>query len=103
MAKRSSFGNMVRRRRSDITNSLPNAKSSVIMEKFPSDSAPRKDYIDRLVKENVGLVKLIQDKKNLIWVKKVENTATRTGVQGSCFNAKNRELKALFEKTVRYL
>ncbi|CAI9782115.1 unnamed protein product [Fraxinus pennsylvanica] len=50
MAKMSSFANMVRRRLSDITNSLPNPKSPAFVEKLPSDTASGKDYIDHFVK-----------------------------------------------------
>ncbi|CAI9774589.1 unnamed protein product [Fraxinus pennsylvanica] len=81
MAKRSSFGNMVRRRLSDITNSLPNPKSPAIVEKLPSDSASGKDYIDQLVKENVGLVKLIQDKNKIIELSGIEIQNLRESVQ----------------------
>ncbi|CAI9768544.1 unnamed protein product [Fraxinus pennsylvanica] len=81
MAKRSSFGNMVRRRLSDITNSLPNPKSPVIMEKFPLHSASGKDYIDHLVKENVGLVKLIQDKNKIIELSGIEIQNLRVSLQ----------------------
>ncbi|CAA2969735.1 SHUGOSHIN 2-like [Olea europaea subsp. europaea] len=49
MAKRSSFGNMVRRL-SNITNSLLNLKSHATVKKLPSDSASGKDFIDQLGK-----------------------------------------------------
>ena len=51
MAKRSSFGSMVRRRLSDITNSLPQPKSPAFPEKhFLSDNASANQHIDYLVK-----------------------------------------------------
>ncbi|KAL2557437.1 SHUGOSHIN 2-like [Forsythia ovata] len=81
MAKRSSFGNMVRRRLSDITNSLPNPKSPVIVEKLPPDSASGKDYIDHLAKENMGLVKLIQDKNKIIELSGIEIENLRVSLQ----------------------
>ncbi|KAL0390569.1 UNVERIFIED_CONTAM: hypothetical protein Scaly_0414000 [Sesamum calycinum] len=62
MAKRSSFGSMVRRRLSDITNSQPQPKSPSCPEKLLPDAASAKEYIDHLVKENMAMVKLIQDK-----------------------------------------
>ncbi|XP_042060240.1 SHUGOSHIN 1-like [Salvia splendens] len=67
MAKRSSFGSMVRRRLSDITNSLPQPKSPAFPEKhFESDNASTKEHIDYLVKKKMALMKLIQEKNKVI-------------------------------------
>ncbi|CAA0813539.1 Shugoshin C terminus [Striga hermonthica] len=67
MARRSSFGNMVRKRLSDITNfQPPQTKSSSFPENPVADFASAKDYIDHLVKEKMALVKLIQDKNKII-------------------------------------
>ncbi|KAL8508019.1 hypothetical protein ACS0TY_018543 [Phlomoides rotata] len=45
--KGSSFGMIMRKRLSDITNSLPQPKSS---EKLPPDNVSANDYIDHLLK-----------------------------------------------------
>ncbi|KAG8371274.1 hypothetical protein BUALT_Bualt13G0070500 [Buddleja alternifolia] len=59
MAKRSSFGSMVRRRLSDITNSLPQQKSPLFPENLSSDAASAKEFIEHLVKElNMGKERL---------------------------------------------
>ncbi|XP_075504219.1 uncharacterized protein LOC142541616 isoform X1 [Primulina tabacum] len=62
MDRRSSFGNMVRNKFSNITNSLPQPKPPVISEKSPLDSASAKEYIDHLVKEKMVLAKIVQEK-----------------------------------------
>ncbi|XP_022850273.1 uncharacterized protein LOC111372262 [Olea europaea var. sylvestris] len=72
MAKRSSFGNIVRSL-SNITNSLLNLKSHATVKKLPSDSASGKDFIDQLGKENVGLLKLVRDKNKIIELLKIQN------------------------------
>ncbi|KAL0436940.1 UNVERIFIED_CONTAM: shugoshin 2 [Sesamum radiatum] len=81
MAKRSSFGSMVRRRLSDITNSQPQPKSPSCPEKLPPDAASAKEYIDHLVKENMALVKLIQDKNKIIELTGIEIQNLRTCLQ----------------------
>ncbi|KAK6138124.1 hypothetical protein DH2020_028141 [Rehmannia glutinosa] len=81
MAKRSSFGSMVRRRLSDITNSLPQHKSSSFPENLPLDDASAKEYIDHLVKEKMALVKLIQDKNKIIELSGIEIQNLRTCLQ----------------------
>lgn len=53
MAKRSSLGNMMRKRLSDITNSLPQPKSPSVPEKLPPDNVSAKDYIDHLLKVQI--------------------------------------------------
>lgn len=65
MAKRSSFGSIVRRRLSDITNSNPQPKSPINVEKSSSDVSS-KEYVDHLAKENMALAKLIQEKNKVI-------------------------------------
>ncbi|XP_073272283.1 uncharacterized protein [Primulina huaijiensis] len=72
MAKRSSFGNMMRRGLSDISNSLPQPKSPVIPDKLPSDAASASEYIDILVKEKMGLIRLIQEKNKILELSGVE-------------------------------
>ncbi|XP_075500597.1 uncharacterized protein LOC142539201 isoform X2 [Primulina tabacum] len=72
MAKRSSFGNMMRRGLSDISNSLPQPKSPVIPDKLPSDATSASEYIDNLVKENMGLIRLIQEKNKILELSGIE-------------------------------
>ncbi|EYU36145.1 hypothetical protein ABFS82_14G240000 [Erythranthe guttata] len=81
MAKRSSFGNMVRRRLSDITNSLPQNKSPAPPEKNPRDAVSAKEFIDHLVKEKMALVKLIQDKNKIIELSGIEIQNLRNCLQ----------------------
>ncbi|KAK6144353.1 hypothetical protein DH2020_021173 [Rehmannia glutinosa] len=69
---------MVRRRLSDITNSLPQHKSP---ENFPLDDASAKEYIDHLVKEKMALVKLIQEKNKIIELSGIEIQNLRTCLQ----------------------
>ncbi|KAK6144336.1 hypothetical protein DH2020_021156 [Rehmannia glutinosa] len=72
---------MVRRRLSDITNSLPQPKSSSFPENLPLDDASAKEYIDHLVKEKMALVKLIQDKNKIIELSGIEIQNLRTCLQ----------------------
>ncbi|GFZ12833.1 hypothetical protein Acr_23g0012180 [Actinidia rufa] len=59
MAKRSSFGSTVRKRLSDITNSIPQTKSPLPQKKLSPTDSSSKEYIDHLVKElNLGKDKL---------------------------------------------
>lgn len=80
MAKRSSFGSIVRRRLSDITNSVPQPKSPSNVEK-PSLDPSSKEYIDHLTKENMALVKLIQDKNKVIEMNGIELQKLRINLQ----------------------
>lgn len=51
MAKRSSFGSIMRKKLSDITNALPQPKSPAISEKqSPEDASSAREYIDNLTK-----------------------------------------------------
>lgn len=81
MAKRSSFGSMVRRRLSDITNSLPQPKSPSLSEKFHLDNVSPREYIDHLVKDKMALVKLIQEKNKIIELSGIEIKNLRTCLQ----------------------
>ncbi|KAL6577355.1 hypothetical protein OROMI_011631 [Orobanche minor] len=81
IARRSSFGNMVRRRLSDITNYQPQPKSASFPENMPPDSASSKDCIDHLVKEKMALVKLIQEKNKIIELSGMEIQNLRTCIQ----------------------
>ncbi|XP_019199358.1 PREDICTED: shugoshin-1-like [Ipomoea nil] len=78
MAKRSSFGSIVSKRLSDITNSLPQPKSPIHVK---NDASSTKDYVDYLVKENMALVKLIQDKKKIIELSANELRKLRVNLQ----------------------
>ncbi|XP_027085073.1 shugoshin-1-like [Coffea eugenioides] len=80
MAKRSSFGSVVRRRLSDITNSAPQPRSPSNVEK-PSLDPSSKEYIDHLAKENMALVKLIQDKNKAIELNGIELQKLRINLQ----------------------
>ncbi|XP_052184659.1 SHUGOSHIN 2 [Diospyros lotus] len=81
MAKRSSFGSKVRKRLSDITNSIPQPKSPMPDKKpCPADSSA-KEYIDHLVKENMALAKLIADKNKIIELTGIELQKMRTNLQ----------------------
>ncbi|CDP07036.1 unnamed protein product [Coffea canephora] len=80
MAKRSSFGSVVRRRLSDITNSAPQPRSPSNVEK-PSLDPSSKEYIDHLAKENMALVKLIQDKNKVIELNGIELQKLRINLQ----------------------
>ncbi|KAL6499774.1 hypothetical protein OROGR_027684 [Orobanche gracilis] len=81
IARRSSFGNMVRRRLSDITNYQPQPKSASFPENKPPDSTPTKGCIDHLVKEKMALVKLIQEKNKIIELSGMEIQNLRTCLQ----------------------
>ncbi|CAI9104970.1 OLC1v1003775C1 [Oldenlandia corymbosa var. corymbosa] len=80
MAKRSSFGTIVRKRLSDITNSHSQSKSPPSVEKTFVDSS-YKEQIDNLVKENTALVKLLQDKNKVIALSTAELQRLRTNIQ----------------------
>ncbi|KAL3518439.1 hypothetical protein ACH5RR_021028 [Cinchona calisaya] len=80
MAKRSSLGSIVRRRLSDITNSNPKPKSPINVEK-PSFDPSSKEQIDHLAKENMALVKIIQDKNKVIELNGIELQKLRINLQ----------------------
>ncbi|KAL4283663.1 hypothetical protein GQ457_16G011800 [Hibiscus cannabinus] len=62
MGKRSSFGNMVRKRLSDISNSQSQPKPSTQHEIPPVDE----DYINQLIMEKMTLRKLIEERNKII-------------------------------------
>ncbi|KAK8596517.1 hypothetical protein V6N12_065003 [Hibiscus sabdariffa] len=66
MAKRSSFGNMVRKRLSDITNSQSQPKPSTQHEIPPQVSPIDEDYINQLIMEKMTLRKLIEERNKII-------------------------------------
>ncbi|KAK6936103.1 hypothetical protein RJ641_033133 [Dillenia turbinata] len=76
MAKRSSIGNILRRRLSDITNThsqnrLLKAKKDE-KPKPPSMFSSSGDYIEELLKENMMLMKLIEDRNKIIELSGIE-------------------------------
>ncbi|WCJ41588.1 Shugoshin C terminus [Euphorbia peplus] len=66
MAKRSSFGNIVRKKLSDITNSQSQPKLISHEEIQLPVPNPAEDLINQLLKEKASLMKLIEDKDKII-------------------------------------
>ncbi|XP_002523714.2 SHUGOSHIN 1 [Ricinus communis] len=66
VAKRSSFGSIVRKRLSDITNSQSQTKLVNIEEKQPPISDPTEGLINQLLKEKATLMKLVEEKDKII-------------------------------------
>ncbi|PSS14256.1 Shugoshin-1 like [Actinidia chinensis var. chinensis] len=81
MAKRSSFGSIVRKRLSDITNSIPQYKSPSPPKKLSPTNSSSKEYLDHLVKENMALGKLIADKNKIIALTGTELQKMRINLQ----------------------
>ncbi|KAF7126744.1 hypothetical protein RHSIM_Rhsim11G0027700 [Rhododendron simsii] len=83
MAKRSSFGigSVVRKRLSDITNSIPQPKSPFPNKKLSPTDSSAKEHIDHLVKENIALAKLIADKNKIIEFTGIELQKMRVSLQ----------------------
>lgn len=81
MAKRCSFGSVVRKRLSDITNSIPQPKSPCPDRKLSPTDSSAKEYIDHLVKENMALMKLIADKNKIIEFTGIELQKMRVNLQ----------------------
>ncbi|KAA8550315.1 hypothetical protein F0562_001999 [Nyssa sinensis] len=81
MAKRSSFGSIVRKRLSDITNSLPQPKFPIQDEKLLPSASSVKEYTDHLLEENMALMKLIADKNKTIELSGAELQKMRIDLQ----------------------
>ncbi|KAL7226103.1 hypothetical protein ACSBR1_021270 [Camellia fascicularis] len=81
MAKRSSFGSIVRKRLSDITNSIPQPKSPIPDKKVSPPDSSAKECIDHLVKENMALAKLVADKNQIIEFTGIELQKMRINLQ----------------------
>ncbi|CAH9096883.1 unnamed protein product [Cuscuta epithymum] len=77
VAKQSSFGGVVRKRLSDITNSTLPPK--FLMDKG-KDVSPE-EYINHLVKENMALLKLFEDKNKVIELSGIEIQKLRVSLQ----------------------
>ncbi|KAK4607563.1 hypothetical protein RGQ29_001418 [Quercus rubra] len=80
MAKRSSFGSIMRKKLSDITN-LQAQGSPSQDEKQPEISQPDKEYIDKLLKERMTLVKLIAERNKIIELSGAELQKMRVSLQ----------------------
>ncbi|GKV01300.1 hypothetical protein SLEP1_g13864 [Rubroshorea leprosula] len=81
MAKRSSFGSMVRRRLSDITNSQAQPKSSKQEEKPARISPTTDDYINQLIKEKMAMMKLIEERNKIIELSGMELKNMKVSLQ----------------------
>ncbi|XVF68506.1 hypothetical protein PTKIN_Ptkin11bG0008000 [Pterospermum kingtungense] len=66
MAKKSSFGSIVRKRMSDITNLQSQPKPSSLEEKPQHISPAADDYIDQLIKEKLAMMKVIEERNKII-------------------------------------
>ncbi|KAK9999439.1 hypothetical protein SO802_019042 [Lithocarpus litseifolius] len=80
MAKRSSFGSIMRKKLSDITNLQAQGTPSQD-EKQPDISQPDKEYIDKLLKERMTLVKLIAERNKIIELSGAELQKMRVSLQ----------------------
>ncbi|KAF3972171.1 hypothetical protein CMV_004296 [Castanea mollissima] len=80
MAKRSSFGSIMRKKLSDITN-LQAQGSPSQDEKQPVISQPDKEFIDKLLKERMTLVKLIAERNKIIELSGAELQKMRVSLQ----------------------
>ncbi|XP_043699161.1 SHUGOSHIN 2-like isoform X2 [Telopea speciosissima] len=81
MAKRSSLGNVVMKRLSDITNSQYRPKSPFQKEKPGPVSFTVKEQIDKILKENMGLLRLLEEKNKIIELSGVELQKLRMNLQ----------------------
>ncbi|XP_057954638.1 SHUGOSHIN 2 isoform X1 [Malania oleifera] len=81
VVKRSSFGSIVRKRLSDITNSQSQPKLHKQDEMPPVISSSEKDYIDQLLKENMALMKLLEDRDKLLELSGAELQKQRITLQ----------------------
>ncbi|XP_044478974.1 SHUGOSHIN 2 isoform X2 [Mangifera indica] len=66
MAKRSTFGSIMRRRLSDITNLQSQPKVLTHQDKPSQVSPPTQDLISKLIKEKMTLMKLIDERNKII-------------------------------------
>ncbi|KAG2674171.1 hypothetical protein I3843_13G107600 [Carya illinoinensis] len=77
MAKRSSFGSIMRKKLSDITNSQTQPKLPSQDDKPPPDEA----YIDQLLQERKALLKLISERNKTIELSAAELQKLRASLQ----------------------
>ncbi|XP_038707590.1 shugoshin-1-like [Tripterygium wilfordii] len=66
MAKRASFGSVMKKRLSDITNLQSQPKLVTLEKKQPQILSSAEDYINQLLKENMALMKLIEERNKII-------------------------------------
>lgn len=83
VVKMSSLGSIVRKKLSDITNSVPQTqqKSPVKVENLQITDSSTKEYIDSLLKENKALLQLLGDKNKIIELTGIELRKLRTTLQ----------------------
>ncbi|KAK1394380.1 shugoshin-1 [Heracleum sosnowskyi] len=83
VVKMSSLGSIVRKRLSDITNSVPQPqqKSPVKVKNLHLIDSSTEEYIDGLLKENKALMQLLGDKNKLIELSGIELRKLRTTLQ----------------------
>ncbi|XP_042475897.1 SHUGOSHIN 1-like [Macadamia integrifolia] len=81
MAKRSSLGNVVMKRLSDITNSQHRPKSPCLKENPGPVSSTVKEQIEKILKENMGLLKLLAEKNKIIELSGIELQKLRMTMQ----------------------
>ncbi|KAK9279572.1 hypothetical protein L1049_013251 [Liquidambar formosana] len=81
MAKRSSFGSIVRKKFADITNLQPQPKFAIQDENPPPASPSTKEYIDKLIKAKMKLTRLIEDRNKIIELSEVELRKLRINYQ----------------------
>ncbi|KAL5565804.1 hypothetical protein UlMin_028968 [Ulmus minor] len=80
MAKRASFGNIVLKKLSDITN-LQTSKTMIQDEKPPEIFGCDKEYVDQLMKERTTLIKLIAERDKIIELSGAELQKLRATLQ----------------------
>ncbi|OWM68925.1 shugoshin-1 [Punica granatum] len=82
-AKRASFGKIVRKRLSDITNSplVHNKIPSEGLKPVPFSSEITKDNVDQLIQENGALVKLVEERNKIIELSGAELQRLRISYQ----------------------
>ncbi|XP_015874505.3 shugoshin-1 isoform X1 [Ziziphus jujuba] len=66
MAKRASFGSIMRKKLSDITNSQATKTTTHQEEKPQEIYQPDKDYVDQLIRERITLMKLLAERNKII-------------------------------------
>ncbi|XP_024957566.1 SHUGOSHIN 2 isoform X2 [Citrus sinensis] len=82
MAKRSSFGSIMRRRLSDITNSQSRPKVLLSHEEKPSQVSPASgDLVDQLIKEKTTLMRFIEERNKIIELSSSELHNLRISIQ----------------------
>ncbi|KAL9413218.1 hypothetical protein AB3S75_041816 [Citrus x aurantiifolia] len=82
MAKRSSFGSIMRRRLSDITNSQSRPKVLLSHEEKPSQVSPAsEDLVNQLIKEKTTLMRFIEERNKIIELSSSELHNLRISIQ----------------------